>query len=170
MTTFAILATGPSMSQAVADSARSLRRIAVSDAWRLAPDADALVSTDAAWWRANREAMDFAGRKFSVGHVTGVERVEGMATSSNSGLLAMHVAVKLGATRILLLGFDMHGTHFFGPHMAPLVNTTPDRFEIFKRAFKRWAGCPVVNCTPNSALECFPRGTIDQYLQAEVAA
>lgn len=59
-----ILATGPSMSQAVADSARGFGTvIAVSDAYRLAPWADCLVSADTAWWKHHNP--DFAGPKFS---------------------------------------------------------------------------------------------------------
>lgn len=163
MADWVLLATGTSMSQALADQVRHMPRVAVSNAYELAPDADALVSSDAAWWRAHPKAVRFAGRRFSVNHVNEVERIE-LPTSSNSGLVAMHVAQKLGATRLLLLGYDMGGTHYFGPHSEPLANTTPDRFEVMKKQFARWTGVPVINCTPGSALDCFPRGQIEDYL------
>lgn len=163
MADWALLATGPSMSQALADRVAHMPRVVVSNAYELAPDADALVSSDAAWWRVHRAATEFKGRKFSIGYVSDVERLQ-LPSSSNSGLLAMHVAALLGATRLLLLGYDMAGSHYFGPHPTPLQNTTPDRFDILKRQFARWAGVPVINCTPGSALDCFPRGRIEDYL------
>ena len=54
---FSILATGPSMSQAVADRARELGSVlAVNDAFELAPWADGLVANDINWWRARPHA------------------------------------------------------------------------------------------------------------------
>lgn len=168
MTTFAVLATGPSMSQEVAR--RVMNRcsvIAVSDAFRLAPWADALASQDKAWWKHNPDAMDFAGRKFcGVPDVQGVERFEGIPSSSNSGLLGLHVALKLGATRILLLGYDMHGAHYFGPHAAPLKNTTPQRFSVFQAQFRRFQprGVKILNCTPGSQLQAYPMADLEASL------
>ena len=165
MARWVVLATGPSMSQALADSVRHMPRVVVSNAFELAPDADALVSTDAAWWRHYPAAFGFAGRKFSVGCMDKrVEKVAGFQTCSNSGLLGMVVAAKLGATEIILLGFDMAGGHYFGRHPEPLPNTQPSRYEFFKTQFATWAGPPVVNCTPGSALTCFPMGRIEDYL------
>ena len=177
MTTFAIFATGPSMSQEIADRARGkYPAVAVSDAFRLAPWADALVSNDKAWWRANPDAFEFAGRKFAgvqASELDGVEAVKPrfpFTSSCNSGLMAMRVARdKLGATKLLLFGFDMHGSHFFGPHKEPLRNTTPERFKVLIRQFNFWDGrftkiCEVVNLTKGSELKCFPFGEINDYL------
>lgn len=168
MTTFAVLATGPSMSQAVADSVRHHRRIAVNDAFRLARDADALVANDAAWWKLHRDAIGFAGRKFAVNpQNSAVERVYGpkVSTTTNSTLLAMHVAIQVfGATRVELYGVDMsadRGAHYFGPHVG-LANTKPARFDVFKRQFAAYsvpAGVSIVNHTKGSALQCFPFAT-----------
>lgn len=174
MSTFAILASGPSMSEAVAGAVRGrCGAIAVSDTYRLAPWADALVSQDRAWWAHHTDALNFAGRKFS-GQVreplAGVEQVDvtgPITTGTNSGLLACHVAATMyGATRLLLLGLDLQGSHFFGPHPAPLKNTRPERFEVMRRQFASWShkGIEVINCTPGSALECFPRGELDACL------
>lgn len=172
MTTAAILATGESMSPAVADSVVNCDVvIAVNDSYRLAPWADALAANDAAWWLAHPEAYRFAGRKFSANEILGVERVVSpgqLSSSSSSGVLAMEVALIFGANRILLLGFDMRGSHWFGSHPAPLKNTDPARFEIFKARMRDWGrahgGVEVVNCTPGSALECFERKTLGEAL------
>lgn len=166
--TIAILATGPSMSQAVADSLAGMRRICVNDAYKLAPDADALCANDATWWRVNPSARSFAGRRFSCNRVDHVEQVtcaRFLVRSSNSSLLALHVAIKyFKATRILLYGVDMSaakGQHYFGLHKNPLANTAPHRFETFKKQFAEYAktipaGVEVLNATPGSALEVFP--------------
>jgi hypothetical protein len=171
MTTFAVLATGPSMSQEVADYVRDkCRAVAVSDAYRLAPWADALVSNDRNWWIANPDAMKFAGRKFCGGRQHGTEHLSfdpAFGSGINSGLQGMRVAKLLGASKILLLGFDMNsarGAHFFGRHPAPLRNTTPPRFRAHVSQFRKWRGPDVINCTPNSALKQFRFMSIEQAL------
>lgn len=171
LTTFAVLASGPSMSQELADSVRGrCRVVAVSDVFRLAPWADALVAHDACWWEVNREAREFAGRKFSGRQVIGIERLPFDAhfgTSINSGLEGMRCAKLLGATKILLCGFDLsatRGAHYFGEHPVPLRNTTPRRFRTHILQFRKWSGPPVLNCTAGSALKQFPFSTLEQEL------
>lgn len=169
--TFAILATGTSMSQAIADQVRGrCRVIAVSDAHRLAPWAEAMASVDAAWWRKHPEAFNFAGRKFTAAPdyqgLRELERIPGVVSGTNSGLFAMMVAVHLGAKRLLLCGFDMRGTHYFGPHPKGMRNTKPERFEVFKRQFAgfRPKGVEIVNVTPGSHLQCYQMGDLEDCL------
>lgn len=176
MSTFVVLASGPSVNQAIADFVRDkCKVVAVSNAYILAPWADALVSNDSQWWRTNCDALNFAGRKFSGASMHGTERlrVEGNYPSGcNSGLQGMRVATMLGATKILLLGFDMHaknGHHFFGKHPSPLRNTTESRFKVHIDQFRRWRGPKVVNCTPGSALTQFPMSTIEKELHESLA-
>lgn len=169
---FAVLATGPSLSQAVVESVRDRAKVvAVSDAYRLAPWAEALVSTDFSWWRHHPEAAGFKGRKFSgmvdFQNVEGVEKLPG-ENATNSGLLGVKVAVLLGATKVLLCGFDLHspGKHFFGRHGGSLRSTTPQRMEAFKRQFERYQprGVEIINCTPGSALRVYPLASLDACL------
>jgi hypothetical protein len=152
------------MCQSVADSLRHMRRVAVKEAYKLAPDAEALAANDQSWW--HKEELAFAGRKFSTNPPlrSTVERIKSNAlisTGTNSGLLAVHVAISLfGATRVELYGVDMRGTHYFGPHVGR-SGTKPERFEIFKQQFERYGkslpkGVSIVNCTPGSALTSFP--------------
>lgn len=173
MTTWAVLATGPSMSQVVADQVRGrCPVVAISDAFRLAPWADALVSTDMAWWRVHPDAANFAGLKFTGAPyfqvMAGVDRLPGAHSGTNSGLLGMMAAHYLGATRILMCGFDLRGTHFFGKHPLPLCNTTSDRFDGFKKQFAMWRprGLEIVNCTPDSALTAYARCDLATALQS----
>lgn len=158
---FAVLATGPSMSQEVADYVRGkCQVVAVSDSYKLAPWCDALVSTDPDWWAQNPEALELSCRKFGLipdfRKIEGVEQFVQLPYGVNSGLRALHVAAMLGATEIALCGVDLKGTHFFGPH-EKLSNTTPDRFKLFRQQFMRYKPkAKVWNCSPASTLSCFP--------------
>lgn len=155
-----LLAPGPSMCQALADSVRGGFVGVVSNCFQLAPWADFLVAQDRSWWQKHPDAQEFAGRKFSGNQLRGVERVKGAPTNWNSGVLALQAAVQLGATRIFLHGFDMHGTHFFGPYTNGLSNTKEARRRVHLQQYAHWArghkGIEVINCTPGSALKCFP--------------
>lgn len=169
---FAVLATGPSLTSAVVDAVRDrVKVVAVSDAYRLAPWSDALASTDFSWWRHHQDAAQFKGRKFSgmvdFQNVEGVEKLEG-ENATNSGLLGVKAAVLMGATKVLLCGFDLHspGKHFFGRHGGSLRSTTAQRMEAFKRQFERYQprGVEIINCTPGSALRVYPMASLDACL------
>lgn len=170
----AVLATGPSMSQAIADSVRGrCKVVAVSDSWQLAPWADALVSTDAAWWRT--KSPEFAGQKYTLGNYEGVEKLPYQASRTNSGLLGIRVAVeKFGATKVLLLGVDLTGSHFFGPHTGKLRNTSPSRVREFHYQFAEYKpkGIEILNCNSASRLRCYPMARLEDHLEgmAELAA
>jgi hypothetical protein len=164
---FAILCTGPSLTQAVVDSVRGMRVIAVNNAYEMAPWAEALAANDMAWWKHNQTARDFAGRKFTSNVLAGVERVisSNVQTESCSGVLGLEVAKILGATRVLLLGVDFHGSHYFGPYTNGLKNTDEKRRKVHARQFEAWGkankGIEIYNCTEGSALTCFPMARLE---------
>jgi hypothetical protein len=89
----------------------------------------------------------------------------------NSGLYAMRAAAINGASRVLLLGYDCHGTHFFGAHEHPLRQAPEETMEKWTRAHAEMAptfqaaGIEVINCTEGSAITCYPRGHIEDYLK-----
>jgi hypothetical protein len=102
-----------------------------------------LYHTDAQWWRHHCDtALKFEGLK-----VTQDENCEFPAAA--------------GARKCLLLGYDMGGSHFFGRHPEPLVNTPAETFLRWIRNFQELApilegmGVEVINCAPSSALKCF---------------
>lgn len=184
--TIAVLATGPSMSQEVADKvlAAEVPAIAVNDAFRLAPWAAILFSSDLEWWRVKWDQVkDFRGVRVcsQPGRpMAGVERIRISADwgfdpdpsavrfGGNSGYQAVHIGIHTGASRILLCGFDMHGTHFFGKHPEPLRNPHEHRFASWIKRFRdlRNCGAEIVNCTPGSRLDAFPRMELDEALGA----
>lgn len=174
----AVLASGQSLTDEDVEYVRHAREdgklkavIAISDVGLLkAPWADVLVSHDSNWWIAHSEALKFKGRKFSARGYRETEgfdcRERGISGGCNSGLMGMFVARDiLKASKLVLLGFDMHGTHFFGKHTAvfngkPLTNTDARRFKTHIAQFNRFDGCEVINCTPGSNLKRFACGNI----------
>lgn len=168
MSTWVLLAPGPS---AKAEDVERLAQFpvgAVGCAFKLYPGAAFIASSDAAWWRAYPEAKQLPCDRFCMGsNVTEAERVTipGIGTVVNSGVLALECAVRAGATRILLLGFDMHGTHFFGPYTNGLQNATAQKRNVHLQQYERWAKMrrhiQALNLTKGSSLTCFPKGELD---------
>lgn len=141
---------------------------AVGNAFQLAPWAEFIAATDSAWWRKHPEAKALSGRKYAMHAVPGVEhvRIPTMGVC-NSGVIALQCSKLLGASKILLLGFDMHGSHFFGPYTNGLSNTTVQKRKVHLQQYAQWARLnpkiEVVNLTQGSALKCFPMARMDEY-------
>ncbi len=177
---------------------RGRKIIAVNDAHRLLPFADVLYACDSAWWNHHKGARSFAGERWSSHGlcrksndksdaardyglllVGGRDSHEGFSLDpdhihygSNSGFQAVNLAILFGARRIVLVGFDMHGDHFFGKHPKGLRNATS--YAGFLRAFERAAKflpahISILNATPGSALRCFPMVDLHVALAAAAA-
>lgn len=127
--TVAVLASGPSMTQELADSVKHLPRIAVRRAVRLAPDADMVLALDGppneGFW-PELEASGFAGIRvcgvecdldamyLNIPHERITLGPGHVIESRNNGLAAIRVAAMAGAAKILLLGFDPERNgHFY---------------------------------------------------------
>lgn len=159
----------------------------------MAPWADIMYASDATWWLHNkREALKFAGRKVTIAqqsnvtpntisdevHVMGHGGVAGfderpthLRTGSNSGYAATHLAIHLGAARIVLCGFDMRTiggkAHWFGDHYWRGPHRTD--YSIFLYHFRNAAAeflkrAEILNATPGSALKCFPHMDLEEAL------
>lgn len=130
-------------------------------------DASALVSHDFSWWDAHPEAQGFKGRKFSKNGSNRTEPYDPKITGCNSGLMAMMIARDIyGAKKLALLGFDMHGTHYFGKHTRKkLINTDDRRFKVHIDQFNGFTGCEVYNCSPGSRLNKFPKICLEDILE-----
>lgn len=143
---------------------RTLRVIAINNAYAIAPWADILYFADADWWEQHRvrEAFQkFAGQKVTImpsgarvtepdvlvlrnlSDVTASpvlsEESNMLATGSNGGYQAVNLAVLAGAKRILLLGYDMKAdargrTNWHREHRR----ITPfQHYEVFRREFDK---------------------------------
>ena len=168
--------------------------IAVNDSWRLCPWADILYAADRAWWLHHEYVTQFTGERWTQqqGHVAWPQEAKDAGlkvvvsahkpgisfdpalihTGKNSGFQALNLAVLLGATEILLLGIDcttLDGkTHWFGDHPGKLMKKSP--YGVFKQAFTDSsqaldrAGINVINCSERSALTCFKKGRVEDYI------
>lgn len=188
--TAVVAGSGPSLELEDLELCRDRHLIVVNDAYRLAPWAHVLYACDEVWWDAHRGAPDFMGERWSSHDKAMNEKlacaerwklnlVAGLSKTGfsmdparihyggNSGFQAMNLALLWGATRVLLLGFDMQGVnHFFGKHPRPMRSAGAERFiPAFKEAARTLpAGIEIINCTPSSALECFPRKRLSDAL------
>lgn len=185
--TIVCLGTGPSLTQDDIDFVHGEAKvIAVNDAYRVAPWAHVLYAADHYWWRLHEGVPTFRGMKYSImpdGHQTpqrefhdveilrntgqdGLERdPHALRTGENSGYQAINLAVHLGASRIILLGYDLQNTggrkHFFGDHPPSLQQHS--QYATFLRHFATLpeplaaAGVQVMNATRATALTVFPQ-------------
>lgn len=163
----------------------------VNDAFQLLPWADVLYACDEEWWFDRKP--EFAGEKWSshndgarprndkrrVSELLSVSIVRGKQSKGfsldpsvihyggNSGFQAVNMAILWGGNPIILVGFDMRGSHFFGEHKHPLRQ---------KKSFNGWIAAfrdaaemlpdhiHIINATPKSDLKCFPMMTLAEAL------
>jgi hypothetical protein len=172
---WAVIASGESATPDVVARVRDLPCVAVNNAYLLVPWARALVANDAGWWRQYPEAKSFPGDRWCGSEIRDTQWMRkgerGLSTHTNSGLRGLDVAVSVyGAKLVLLIGVDMVGKHFHGDHPRPLSNPDAARFAFFRKQFNKYAkealprDVKVLNCSPISTLECFPKVSIDEAL------
>lgn len=107
-----------------------------------------------------------------------------------SGFQTPQIAYHDGFKRILLCGYDMayardyNGRnkrvgstprHFFGEYDHPMLNHWPSKrvvngvheelIEQFEKVKLLNPDCEIVNCSEGSAMECFPFGKLDDFLE-----
>lgn len=176
--TVVIVASGPSAQHAPLGLAKGRAKfVAINDSWRLCPWADLLYACDGAWWRAKKGLPEFSGLKVTqeqraaddfgllkvkVAHGCDVmlfNEFGALGSGSNSGFQALNLVVQLGASRVLLVGYDMSlaaGIHWHGAHGAGLNN--PNEILVRRWLKARWSvPAAVVNCSGDSALTAFPK-------------
>ncbi|MDP2141286.1 MAG: hypothetical protein Q8L20_10790 [Gammaproteobacteria bacterium] len=88
----------------------------------------------------------------------------------NSGAGAISLAIARGATRVILLGYDLKHSqgkrHWHGNHPASLANagaihTWPSQFAQLRRDNP---SIEIINCSRATALTAFPRMTLEEAL------
>lgn len=181
--TVACLASGPSLNVVDCNVVRmkSLPTIVTNTTFKMAPWADVLFGFDGSWWREYRHQVDeiFPGERVtcsssarSMGAAESLLYAPWFANFSNSGASAISLAVACGASRIILLGYDcqMTGgqTHWHGDHPSSLSNAKsmkhwPRSFRNVGRYAKEHR-CEVINCSRETALECFPCQPLESVL------
>jgi hypothetical protein len=164
----------------------------------LAPWAEVLYACDAKWWRQYEASPVYSWRTHqglkvameprpsdheiefdrwpevtvlgNAGLAGLARRPNALSHGYNSGYQAINLAVHLGASRIVLLGYDMApgttGWHFFGSH--PWQVDIP--FQLFMEQYANLIGpladlgIEVVNASRKTALMCFPRVALEECL------
>ena len=100
-----------------------------------------------------------------------------LRTGSNGGYQAVNLAVLAGAKRVLLLGYDMRfpdgrsHSHNGHPSRHPETNYSQyaKHFATMLPDLVR-LGVEVINCTPGSAIQCFPVAALESVLACAPSA
>lgn len=144
----------------------------MNTSFRLCPSADILYAMDEIWWKHYMPEVRrlFAGELWSVVHVPGVTRAKFQRQCSNSGGGAIALAAKLGAARIFLLGYDAKHTggrtHWHGSHPKPMGDAgKASKWPAQFAEISGWiGGVDVINLSRDTAITCFRRGTVEEWL------
>ena len=155
----------------------------VNNCYQIAPWADVLYACDEEWW--DHYKPEFAGAKWTLNenaskkyNLNYIEHdaealfcdKERIATGNNGGFQALNLAFIHGFRRILLLGYDFQnsGQHWHGRHKGRL-HKSPDMRRWIRHMENAYplmqnAGLEVINCSRDTAINCFPRKAITEVL------
>lgn len=187
---FAIIGGGQSLDLAqmrqvaMAHAKGEIKVVALNDAAYLAWFADMAYACDAPWVRFHQGLPGFPGYKVTLqptpfadwnvlgnGGTTGFDERPGFVRSGgNSCYQALNLLAHLGAARVLLMGIDMAGAHWFGSHPPDVASPKPN-WDNRARDFISLAEAlaerhiDVVNCSPGTRLSAFPRAELGQTLR-----
>lgn len=172
-----------------------VKLIAVNDAWRLAPWGNLLYGGDFRWVDYYNGVPGFHGEKWTqderaakkydwnwVKAISENNPGNGLSfnprwirTGHNSGYQALNLALLMGAQKIFLLGYDMQKAdggrreYFFDDYPAAI--NLPSDYQIFINKFREAVdslehfNAKVINCTPGSAMDCFPMMSLREALR-----
>lgn len=186
------MASGPSAKSQKLDILRGRSRVvAIKQNVDLCPWADLVYGCDPAWWKFRKGLPEYAGLKVAweganldfpdirtveiakapkgggYSNTLQFDRTGLIGGGGNSGFQALNLAVQLGATTIVLVGFDMTdrgGVHWYGRnHWERANNPTTDNFGRWIASLRsashalKARGVRVINASPQSALDCFEK-------------
>lgn len=173
--TVVCIASGPSLT---ADDCELVREsghptVVTNTTFRLCPWADVLYGFDSRWWNHyESETKYFRGEKLSASaiavHHGAAHHPVGYR---NSGVCAIALAMVRGASKIVMLGYDVgfwegrkhwHDDYETLPN-AHTIEEWPAQFaHLAKQA--RLRGIEVLNASRRTALECFQRVDLEDAL------
>lgn len=145
-----------------------------------------LAATSAEKWTCNRAAADRYGLNWvAETNAPGLSRDPTLIHHGHgSGYTLLNLAYLMGAERIVLLGYDMKYASDYNGHVQQIGSSPRHYFGEYPNELQHWPKMRVkngvhvelvelyrsvatqglveiVNCTPDSAIDCFPRATID---------
>jgi hypothetical protein len=190
---FIMCATGPSLTPEVVETIRKYKGdhvvFGINDAYRTIDFLDEHYACDEKWWECwgadfrekyphlsswayGSNAAKWGVKVIKGFHNTGFSlRQDKVHYGSNSGYQALNIAFLMGGRKFILVGYNMQKikgkSHFFGDHMQ-MSNNSP--YNIFVQNYNSIQGPIrdlVVNCTENSALNCFRKSNLEEELQSD---
>lgn len=192
--TVACIATGPSLTpeQVEAVRAAGIPALVCNDSYLIAPFADVCYFADQKFWNWKKDTPEwlaFKGQKCTIqssafqvkdpdvhvlknsGHEGLSTDPGGVMTGSHSGYQLVNIATLSGAKRVLLLGYDCQRVkgkkHWFGEHpdsTEPPYTAIRTRYNPMAAAAKAM-GVEIINCTPGSAIDAFPKEELARVLR-----
>lgn len=182
MTTYVCIASGPSLTREQVDMIPDgTNVICVNDNYRIYPKCNHVFAADGKWWRyyyndVLSTVSNSCRLHTSYKATPRWDRVENWKTHNvealigsndalfhggSSGIMAIELARVLGATKIILLGYDCKTSngkvHWFGNHPDGFSNAGalmrwPSEFEKLQNAYVK-LGIDLVNCSLDTALK-----------------
>jgi len=200
--TIFIIGGGPSLLQQDLTLIHNRRVIGVNQAYKLGSWVDICWFGDKSWYkdRAGKEIKYYKGlivtcstpedriHKNRINYVgRSRERIDGIESKSrnhvrwnhNSGASAINLAYWLGASTIVLLGFDMqipndrkdYQDHWHNDYGVKISKTTGKLYDPYRRFMECWPRIAkdakrlrlrIINTTPAGALNLFERMTLEE--------
>lgn len=163
--------------------------IAVNNAYLLCPTAEVLFGADQRWWSDSAYSLHRhlgwykiarrppPGRLPFKLHLIHAEHKGGLSLDPrtvygrNGGHMAMNLAVSFGASRVILVGFDLNARakrqNFHDLHRKPAnteaFGTWINDFALAKPVLEK-AGIEVLNANGGSALKVFPFCELEDFV------
>lgn len=189
-----VIAGGASVTQADLELLKGRTTIVLNSVHRHAPWATVHLFADKRWWRREcikhrKELKAFEGLRVTTRHSNEstvrypvVHLARGwwkarhrtpVGRTRNGHTIvcpAIQLAYVRGAARVVLVGVDNGGGHFHEEH--PWPRTLPDYWErkadVLQRLALNLAGhMDVINCSPVSTLDCWPRMPLAEAIALE---
>ncbi len=176
-----VVGSGESLKDFDFERLRDRNIIVVNNVYEYVPFAQVLVALDTGWYRRNKPKL----HKFTGIRITRCGKGypgwnyfidQGMTEDKlilrkaiNSGLYAMVAAIKLGASKIYLLGFDV--TWKKQPYFYDIPQVEIDQYrnamhrkDAHLRYFEYYKDYNIINASPDSAITCFPKCSLSEIL------
>lgn len=183
-----IVGAGPSVKQCpVAEATGAapgrIKTVVVNTSYQICGNADVLYACDGGWWRSHKGCPAFAGLKITQDRGAAqryhdVHKIKCRPRSDqllfdkpgevgwggNGGFQALNLALQFGATKVILVGFDMtlqQGVHWHGRHPSGLSNPKSGSVDRWRQVLDAQApllsqmGIDVVIGSPGSSLTAF---------------
>lgn len=170
----AVIASGPSLTSEDVEAVSHLKTIAVNSSWKIAPFCDVLFAGDFVWWKNYGKEVNIAAKKVCMTarakEIGAVHFKHKHSKGYNSGMCAIEYAVRRGARKIIMIGFDCsikNGIHHHGEHKkTPNPNETrcnrwKDQFRWLRKEFP---DADIVNCSRYTEIDCFPVLPLEEVL------